>query len=127
MKARELWGPIDSTKVKNQGDVAALLGYTKRENKALNFIVQSLSNNQLKMTIRKEKTMKGIWDTLAKRHVDQGLGNKIFLMRKFFMSQMGPTNTMEVHFNKLATMVDALKAIKATISNEIKVMVLLIS
>jgi hypothetical protein len=65
--------------VKPQGDVAILLSYTKRENKALNFVVQSLSNNQLMMIVRKEKTMKGIWDALAKRHIEQGLVNKIFL------------------------------------------------
>jgi hypothetical protein len=51
LKARELWGPIDDTEVKLQGDAAALLAYTKRENKALNFLVQSLSNNQLMTTI----------------------------------------------------------------------------
>ncbi len=126
LKARELWGPIDGTEMKRQGDAAALLAYTKRENKALNFLVQSLFNNQLMMIVRKEKTAKGIWDTLAKCHVDQGLVNKI-LTRKFLMSQMGPTNTMEVHFNKLATMADELEAIEVTISDEVKVMVLLIS
>jgi len=73
LKARELWGPIDDTEVKPQGDAIALLAYTKRQNKALNFLVQSLSNNQLMTTIRKEKTTKGIWDTLAKHLVDQGL------------------------------------------------------
>ncbi len=86
LKARELRGLIDNTKVKPQGDAAALLAYTKRENKALNFLVQSLSNNQLMMTIRKEKIAKGIWDALSKRHVDQGLVNKIFLTQKFHVS-----------------------------------------
>jgi len=78
-------------------------------------------------TVRKEKTTKGIWDALAKCHVDQGLVNKIFLMQKFFMSQMGPTDTMEVHLNKLTTMVDELEAIEAIVSDEVKVMVHLIS
>ncbi len=46
------------------------------------------------MTMRKEKITKGIWDALAKCHIDEGLANKIFLTWKFFMSQMGPINTM---------------------------------
>jgi predicted amino acid-binding ACT domain protein len=79
------------------------------------------------MTLRKEKSAKGIWDTLAKRHVDQGLVNKIFLSRKLFMSQMDPIDTMEVHFNKLATMANQLEAIEATILDEVKMMVLFIS
>jgi hypothetical protein len=115
LKARELWGLIDSTELKPQGDAATLLAYTKSENKALNFPVQSLSNNQLMTTIRKEKTTKGIWDALAKCHVDQRLVNKIFLTQKFFMFQMGPIDTMEVHFNKLVTMANDLEAIEAKV------------
>jgi hypothetical protein len=60
LKAKELWGPIDDIEVKPQGDAVALLAYTKRENKALNFLVQSLSNNQLMTTVRKGKTTKEI-------------------------------------------------------------------
>jgi len=43
------------------------------------------------------------------------------------MSQKGPIDMMEIHFNKLATMANELEAIEATISDEVKVMVLLIS
>jgi hypothetical protein len=78
LKARELWGVIDNTKVKSEGNMVALLAYTKKENKALNLFVQSLSNNQL-MTIRKEKIAKEIWNALANHHVNKGLANKIFL------------------------------------------------
>lgn len=46
------------------------------------------------MTVRKEKIAKGIWDALAKCHIDEGLANKIFLTWKFFMFQMGPINIM---------------------------------
>jgi hypothetical protein len=43
------------------------------------------------------------------------------------MSQKGPIDIMEIHFNKLATMANELEAIEATISDEVKVMVLFIS
>jgi hypothetical protein len=79
------------------------------------------------MTMRKEKTAKGIWDALAKRHVDEGLVNKILLTWKFFMFQMGPTNTMEVRFNKLTIVADELETIGVAVLDEVKVMVLLIS
>jgi hypothetical protein len=43
------------------------------------------------------------------------------------MSQMGPTNTMGVHLNKLATVADELETIRVVVPDEVKVMVLLIS
>ncbi len=98
--------------------MGTLLAYTKKENRALNLFVQSMSNNQL-MTVRKEKIAKGIWNSLANHHVDKGLANKIFLTCKF-MFLMSPINIMEVHFNKL-------EAIEMPIQDEVKVMVLLIS
>ncbi len=70
MKARELWGVIDNTEVKPEGNMVTLLGYTEKENKALNLFVQSLSSNQL-MAIRKEKIAKGIWNALANHHVNK--------------------------------------------------------
>jgi len=79
------------------------------------------------MTVRKEKIAKGIWDALAKCHIDEGLANKIFLTWKFFMFQMGPINTMEVHLNKLAIVVDKLETIRVALLNEVKMMVILIS
>jgi hypothetical protein len=45
LKARELWGLIEDIKIKSHGDATTLLTYTKKENRALNFLVQSLSNN----------------------------------------------------------------------------------
>jgi hypothetical protein len=47
------------------------------------------------MSVRKETTTKGIWEALQKWHVDKGLANKIFFMRKFFMSQMDLFKLME--------------------------------
>ncbi len=70
MKARELWGVIDNTEVKPEGNMVTLLAYTEKENKALNLFVQSLSSNQL-MAIRKEKIAKGIWNALANHHVNK--------------------------------------------------------
>jgi hypothetical protein len=45
LKARDLWELIDNIEMKPHGDVATLLAYTKKENRALNFLVQSLFNN----------------------------------------------------------------------------------
>jgi hypothetical protein len=47
LKARELWWIIDSTEMKPKRNMATLLAYTKKENRALNLFVQSMLNNQL--------------------------------------------------------------------------------
>ncbi len=36
------------------------------------------------MTVQKETTTKGNWETLAKHHIDKLLANKIFLTRVTF-------------------------------------------
>jgi hypothetical protein len=36
--------------------------------------------------------VKGIWEALQNQYVDKGLTNRLFLRRKFFTSQMNPTN-----------------------------------
>lgn len=116
LKARELWGLVDGK------DVAALSAYTKKENQALNLIMQSLFDNQL-LAMRKQTTVKGIWEALQNQYVDKGFINRLFLTRKFFTSQMNPTNTMEQHLNKLITMVEELNAIGATNLLKVKFMV----
>jgi hypothetical protein len=79
------------------------------------------------MSVKKETTIKGIWEAFQKQHVDKGLTNKIFLGRKFFMFQMNPFKLMEHHLNKFGAMVDELDTIEATILEVVKVMVLLMS
>jgi len=111
LKAKELWRFIDGMKVKPKGNVVTLLAYMKKENKALKLLVQSLFDSQL-MIMRGKKIMKRIWEAYAKCHVDKGLANKIFLTYKFFVSQMMPIDTMEVHLNKLVVIANELEAIK---------------
>jgi hypothetical protein len=77
-----------------------LLAYEK---KVLNLFIQGLFDNQL-MSVKKKTTTKGIWEAFQKQHVDKGLANKIFLVCKFFMSQMDPLEMMEQHLNKLGAM-----------------------
>jgi hypothetical protein len=59
-----------------------------------------------------KRITKRIWETFAKCYVDKGLAIKIFLTYKFFMSQMKPIDTMEVHLNKLVVIANELEAIK---------------
>jgi hypothetical protein len=127
LDANELWGLIDMSKVKSkEEDLITIITYTKKENKAWNLLFQSLSNNQL-MIVLKETTTHGIWEVVEKGYVDKGLVNKIFQTKKFFMLQMNHNYTMEQHANKLGAMVEEINAIKATILDKIKVMVLFMS
>jgi hypothetical protein len=73
--------------------------------------------------MRKETTMKGIWEAFQNRYVDKGLTIRLFLTWKFFTSQMNPINTMKQHLNKLRAMVEELNAIGATNPPKVKVMV----
>jgi hypothetical protein len=83
-KAKELWRFIDRIQEKqDEEDEATLLNYSRKENRDLNLLVQSLSNNQL-MNMQRETITKGIWETLAKHHIDKLLANKIFLTRVSF-------------------------------------------
>lgn len=51
LKARELWGSTDGTKKKlYEKDEKTLLNYSRKENRNMNLLVQSLSNNQLMNT-----------------------------------------------------------------------------
>lgn len=85
MDAKELWGLINMTEVKlEEEDVIAIITYTKKDNKAQNLLVQSLSNNQL-VIVWKETMAHDIWETFEKRYVDKNIANKIFLTKKFFM------------------------------------------
>ncbi len=79
------------------------------------------------LVVRKETTMKGIWEALQNWYVDKGFTNKLFSTRTSFTSQMNPTDTMEQHLNKLGAMVEELDAIGATIPPKVKVMILLMS
>jgi hypothetical protein len=73
------------TEVKlEEEDVIAIITYTKKDNKAQNLLVQSLSNNQL-VIVWKETMAHDIWETFEKRYVDKNIANKIFLTKKFFM------------------------------------------
>jgi hypothetical protein len=67
--------------------------------------------------------VKDIWEALQNQYVDKGFINRLFLTRKFFTSEMNPTNTMEQHLNKLITMVHELDAIGATNLLKVKFMV----
>jgi hypothetical protein len=72
-KAKKLWGLVGGEEVKPKvNHVAKLLTYERKERKALNLLVQVLSNNQF-MNVKKKTITKGIWEALQKWHVTKGL------------------------------------------------------
>jgi hypothetical protein len=79
------------------------------------------------MKVRKETITHGSWEALAKCFIDKGLINKIFLIKKFFVSQMNPLDTMEQYVNMLRMMVKEPDVIKTGVPSEVKVMVFFIS
>ncbi len=66
LKIRELWNLVGGNKQKLvETHVNALVAYTKRKNRALSLIIQSLSNNQL-IVVHQEIIARGMWEALAK-------------------------------------------------------------
>jgi len=104
--------------------VNALVAYIKQENRAFSLIIQSLLDNQL-IVVRLEKTAKGMWEALTKWHLDKGLTNRLFLTRRFLISQTNFSETMEQHINKLNVLAEKLEAIETKVLLEVKVMVFL--
>jgi len=61
------------------------------------------------------------------QHVDKDLTNKLFLIQKFFNSQMAWKDPMEEHLSKLGAIAKELDVIKIAILEEIKVIMFLMS
>jgi hypothetical protein len=89
----ELWGLIDGKDVKlNENDAISISTYAKRKSQALNFILQSLFNNQL-FIVKKETTTKGLYGKHSKNDMwTKSSMNTLFLTRIFFTFQMGTSN-----------------------------------
>ncbi len=55
LQAKKLWGLIDMIELKLYDyEVATIANYTKKENKARNFLVQSLLDSQFKILLTKK-------------------------------------------------------------------------
>jgi hypothetical protein len=105
LKARDLWSLVSGNDQKPI-NTNVLTSYTKQENHTLNLIVQSLLDSQL-MLVCQNTIAKGVWEALAKRHINKFL----FLTCRFFNSQMNSNETMKQHINKLNVMAKELNAI----------------
>jgi len=69
LKAKELWGLVSGKEVKsNPINILRLLVYERKERKALNFLVQGTSF----VSVKKETTTKGIWESFLKVPCWQG-------------------------------------------------------
>jgi len=111
LKVKEMWNLIGGNE-KNivESHVNVLTTYTKQENHVLSLIIQSLLDNQL-MVVHQESTARRMWEAFEKRHLDKGLMNRLFFMKRFFTNQMSFSETMEQHMNKLSVMAEELEAI----------------
>ncbi len=128
LKVKDLWGFIDGKETKPKETVSNMP--TRRRRGAhwmfKMLVVQSVSKNQL-LIVQNESIAKGIWDVLQTQHVDKGLTNMLFMIQKFFSSQMALGDSMQEHLSKFGAIEEELDVIGATIREEVKVMVLLTS
>ncbi len=92
----------------------------------MSLIIESLLDSQL-IVVHQETTVGGMWEALAKWHLNKGLMNILYLTRRFLTNHMSFSETMEQHINKLNMMVKKLEAIETKVPLKVTVMVFLLS
>jgi hypothetical protein len=71
--------------------------------------------------------VKSAWEALCGVHEAKTIGNKLFLLRRFFTIKMQKGDDMLVHINTVKALVDQLCSVEVNIVDEDVYMVLLMS
>jgi hypothetical protein len=96
------------------------------DRKALGMIWLSLATS-VAFNISKEKTTKGLMDTLAKLYEKPSLSNKVFLMKRLFNMKMSEGGSVADHINEFNTVTNQLSSIKVDFDDEVRALLILCS
>jgi hypothetical protein len=77
--------------------------------------------------ISKEKTMKGLMDTLAKLYEKPSASNKVFLMKRLFNMKMSEGGSIADHLNDFNTITNQLSSVKVDFDDEFRALLILCS
>jgi hypothetical protein len=77
--------------------------------------------------ISKEKTMKGLMDTLAKLYEKPSASNKVFLMKRLFNMKMSEGGSVANHLNEFNTVTNQLSSVKVDFDDEVRALLILCS
>jgi hypothetical protein len=96
------------------------------DRKALGTIRLSLAAS-VAFNISKEKTTKGLMDTLAKLYEKPSSSNKVFLMKRLFNMKMSEGGSVADHLNEFNTVTNQLSSVKVDFDDEVRALLILCS
>jgi hypothetical protein len=96
------------------------------DRKALGTIRLSLAAS-VAFNISKEKTTKGLMDTLAKLYEKPSASNKVFLMKRLFNMKMSEGGSVADHLNEFNTVTNQLSSVKVDFDDEVRALLILCS
>jgi len=96
------------------------------DRKALGTIRQSMAVS-VAFNISKEKTTKGLMDTLAKLYEKPSTSNKVFLMKRLFNMKMSEGGSVADHLNEFNTVTNQLSSVKVDFDDEVRDLLILLS
>jgi hypothetical protein len=77
--------------------------------------------------ISKEKTTKGLMDTLAKLYEKPSMSNKVFLIKRLFNMKMSEGGSIADHLNDFNTVTNQLSSVKVDFEDEVRALLILCS
>jgi hypothetical protein len=77
--------------------------------------------------ISKEKTTKGLMDTLVKLYEKPSASNKVFLMKRLFNMKMSKGGSVADHLNEFNTVTNQLSSVKVDFDDEVRDLLILCS
>ena len=120
--AKGLWGHIDGSDV--LANDASDTTRAEFKQKAFSTIVMAVSTPQLYLVTSCTEP-KEVWEKLREHFECETLANKLYLKKKYFLTEMKEGTSMEHHLKEMKEITDRLAAVGAPISEEDQVVTLL--
>jgi hypothetical protein len=139
MQEKEVWDVIEGEKPEDPQNtestedpeksaemVAKVAEWKKKDQKALNTIILTVSNSQI-IFIKNETTAKGAWKALEQEHKKSGVGSKTRVFKKMFHTTLQKGASMREHLNVMLNYFDQLTEMGASLPTDVSVNTILAS
>eukprot|EP00731_Ephydatia_muelleri_P003627 Em0001g3627a len=128
LKAKNLWAFVDGDSATLPADASAdqRARYAEQSDQAMAVLVMAISQSLLHL-VTDCKTPREIWKALKDRFERNGLTSKMLLMREFLTFRLNQGHSVNDHLKRFKEICDKLSAIEQGVTEEQKVMILLLS
>ncbi|KAL5500530.1 hypothetical protein EMCRGX_G012108 [Ephydatia muelleri] len=128
LKAKKLWAFVDGDSATLPADASAdqRARYAEQSDQAMAVLVMAISQSLLHL-VTDCKTPREIWKALKDRFERNGLTSKMLLMREFLTFRLNQGHSVNDHLKRFKEICDKLSAIEQGVTEEQKVMILLLS